>query len=161
MCVSIRPILRSCQGHHKSPLVCATLTQFTRLFDLTKICKFVCLSVPFQGHAKGNTNHSQFAWTLTQFTVLFDDLDRNWKLCVSVRPISRSCQDHQKSPLVCLTFTQFAKHFDYLPKLPVLCDDIDKNLKMCVYPSHFNVMSGSSQITFTCVTMTPFTDHFH
>ena len=72
------------------------------------------------------------------------------------------CQGHQKSPLVCLTFTQFTKHFDYPPKLPVLCDNIDKNLKICVNPSHFNVMSSSSQITFTtCVTMTLFTEHFH
>ena len=94
-----------------------------------------------------DTIHRTFSFH--KFPGLYNDLDRNWKLCVSVRPISRSCQDHQKSPLVCLTFTQFAKHFDYLPKLPVLCDDIDKNLKICVYPSHFNVMSSSSQITFT------------
>src|ERR1700744_4422432 len=90
-CVSVRPISRSCQGHHKSHLVCVTLTQLTGLSaDLDQNLK-ICVSVrPISRSCQGHHKSHLVSMTVTQFTGLFDVLEQNLKMCVSVRPISMS-----------------------------------------------------------------------
>src|SRR6201996_6655298 len=70
------------------------------------------------------------------------------KCCVSVRPISRSCQGHHKSHLVCVTLTQ----------LPGLSDGLDQNLKICVSVRPISMScQGHHKSLLVCVTLTQFT----
>src|SRR6202012_927578 len=105
-CVSVRPISRSCQGHHKSHLVCVTLTQLPGLsHDLDQNLK-ICVSVrPISRSCQCHHKSPLVCVTLTKFTGLSNNLDKNLKMCVFVRPISRSCKGHHKS--LCVTLTQF------------------------------------------------------
>ena len=86
ICVSVRTISRSCQGYHKSPLVCDSDTihgTFWWPWAKLKICVSVRLiSRSCQGHHKSPL----VCVTLTKFTGLSDDFDQNLQipLCVSV-----------------------------------------------------------------------------
>src|ERR1700761_4246830 len=116
---------------------------------LTKICKFVSVG-PISRSCKGHHNSPLVCVTLTKFTGLSHNLDKNLKMCV--------CPSHFK---VMPRPSQITLSLCDLDTIHWTSDNLDQNLKMCVSVRPISMScQGHHKSLLVCVTLTKFTGLF-